>query len=150
MCKSPFMHIKMRGDLNSLSGAARTIETFLDGLNVSSKERYVVALAFEEMATNIIKYGFEDAANSEPVDVSLSYTPSVIKLTLEDAGREFNPLKCGEPETLNPVEDREIGGLGVHLVRRMADSMEYKRVDGKNILTINVKLKSGDGAEVSK
>lgn len=150
MRHDPMMHLKMGSDLNSLSGAARTIETFLDGFNIGAKERYIVALAFEEMATNIIKYGFEDSAAQQPIDITLSYGNSALTLVLEDSGREFNPLESASPELFDPVEDREVGGLGVHLVRRMADSMDYKRINGRNILTITVKLKSGDGAEASK
>lgn len=150
MPNGPFMHLKMGSDLNSLSGAARTIETFLDGLNVGSKERYVVALAFEEMATNIIKYGFEGEAQGQQIDVRLFHSPAEIVLELEDSGREFNPLKREEPELLHPVEHREVGGLGVHLVRRMADSMDYKRINGRNLLTIAVKLNPACGPEGSK
>ena len=150
MGNGSFMHLTMGSDLNSLSGSAKTIETFLDGLNIGSKERYVVALAFEEMATNIIKYGFDDASSGQGIEVKLSIDGSALKLVLEDSGHEFNPLMSPEPSLIDSVENREIGGLGVHLVRRMADSMDYKRENGRNILTITVKLRNCDSSEECK
>lgn len=146
MANVPFMHLTMGNDLNSLSGAARTIETFLGGLNIGAKERYTVALAFEEMATNIIKYGFEKDGAFHQIDVRLSADADMLKLELEDSGIEFNPLNLGEPELADPVEQREIGGLGIHLVKRMADALDYRRENGRNLLTITVKRK--DGPEV--
>ncbi len=135
----PSLKIKMRSDLEGLAEAAKSIEAFAEREGVGSRAAYVVGLAFEEMATNIIKYGFEDASSNHEVDVALSLSNGFIVLTLEDEGREFDPLSVSEPETAASVEDREIGGLGVHLVKRMADSMAYRREGVRNILDIKVK-----------
>jgi anti-sigma regulatory factor (Ser/Thr protein kinase) len=57
-----------------------------------------------------------------------------------DDGHPFNPLELPEPNTHLPVEDRPIGGLGIHLLKKMSDRMAYARTDGKNRLTLRKSL----------
>lgn len=135
--------LRMDGDLESLSSAARDLESFMEKSGAPQRDRYVVSLAFEELATNVVKYGFDEGSEPQPVDISLEAGPEALTLTLTDSGREFNPLESEEPELDAPVEDREVGGLGLHLVRRMADSLSYKRENDRNILTVSVKRKPG-------
>ena len=78
-----YMHLKLECDISALSGASKTIEAFLDGLKIGSKERYVVALAFEEMASNIIKYGFDKKHPVSPIDVRLAFDGKALALALQ-------------------------------------------------------------------
>jgi len=61
-------------------------------------------------------------------------------LTVTDDGHPFNPLEAPEPDTTLPVEERPIGGLGIYLLRKMFDRMDYTRTDGKNRVTLRKKL----------
>jgi serine/threonine-protein kinase RsbW len=63
-------------------------------------------------------------------------------VTVTDDGHPFNPLDLPEPDTSLPMEDRPIGGLGIHLLRKMSDRMEYERRDGKNQVTLRKSLGS--------
>jgi anti-sigma regulatory factor (Ser/Thr protein kinase) len=100
---------------------------------------YLANLAIEELVTNCIKYGYDDT-NEHVIEIELSLSSAELVLTVTDDGHPFNPLELAEPDTTVPVEDRAVGGLGLHLLRKMSDRMEYARADGKNRLTIRKSL----------
>src|SRR5215475_7695322 len=95
-------------------------------------------LALEEILTNIISYGYSDSREHE-IRVRLSRRPGEVKAEVEDDGQSFNPLAAAEPHTAQALEERTIGGLGIHLVRTLMDGLEYKRQADRNILTITKK-----------
>ncbi len=95
-------------------------------------------LALEEHLTNLISYGFEDNQAHE-IKVRFSVGADLI-LEVEDDGRAFNPLKWPEPDTSLPLERRPIGGLGIHLMRRFMDDLEYHSEGGKNRLCMRKHL----------
>ena len=92
-------------------------------------------LVCDELVTNIIKYGYSDCSEHEIV-VQISIPPDAVVIELEDDGRPFNPLTRPAPDLSAPVEDRSIGGLGIHLLREMMDAGEYRYVNGTNHLVL--------------
>jgi len=100
---------------------------------------YLANLAIEELVTNCVKYGYDDT-NEHIIEIELSLSPAELVLTVTDDGHPFNPLELPEPDTKLPVECRVVGGLGIHLLRKMSDRMEYVRADGRNRLTIHKSL----------
>jgi anti-sigma regulatory factor (Ser/Thr protein kinase) len=67
-------------------------------------------------------------------------------MEFEDRGREFNPLEIAEPDLETPIEDRQLGGLGIHLVKNMVDLAEYRRDGDRNILLLRKTKKTADNA----
>ena len=67
-------------------------------------------------------------------------------MEFEDRGREFNPLEIAEPDLETPIEDRQLGGLGIHLVKNMFDLAEYRRDGDRNILLLRKTKKTADNA----
>lgn len=96
-------------------------------------------LAIEEFATNSIKYGYDDT-KEHLIEVSLSLSGGKLVLTIIDDGHAFNPLEAPEPKVSLAAEDRPVGGLGIYLVRKLSDRMEYARESGKNRLTLHKSL----------
>jgi anti-sigma regulatory factor (Ser/Thr protein kinase) len=109
--------------------------------NVPPAADYLANLAIEELVTNCIKYAYDDA-KQHVIEIGLKLSGGELVLTVTDDGRPFNPLEVPEPDTSLPVEDLPIGGLGIHLLRRMSDRMEYARVDRKNQLTLRKSINS--------
>jgi serine/threonine-protein kinase RsbW len=97
-------------------------------------------LVLEEIVTNVILYGCEDGLEHE-ISVRLSWEDPYIKLEVEDDGRPFNPLEAPPPDTGKPLAERQVGGLGIHLVREMMDELEYRRENDKNLLTLKTKTR---------
>jgi anti-sigma regulatory factor (Ser/Thr protein kinase) len=97
-------------------------------------------IALEEILTNIISYGYTDD-REHVIRVRLSVQPGEVKAEVEDDGQPFNPFEAPEVDTAKPLEERAIGGLGIHLVRKLMDGLEYQRQEGKNLLVIKKHLR---------
>ena len=95
-------------------------------------------LALEEHLTNLMNYGFADNREHQ-IKVRFSMASHFI-IEVEDDGPPFNPLQLPAVDTTMPLERRPIGGLGIHLMRRFMDEIEYQSEGGKNILRMRKRL----------
>ena len=92
-------------------------------------------IAFDEMLNNVISYGYDDD-EKHSIDVEVELKGERLIITLVDDGIPFNPFRNDPPDTMLSVEERGIGGLGVHIVKSLMDEYEYKRNADKNIITL--------------
>ena len=92
-----------------------------------------IKLAVEEAVTNIIDYAYQNGTEGN-ISVTIEADESRIRFIITDSGAEFDPTGVSKADTTLTVEERPIGGLGVFLVRNLMDSINYERVDGKNVL----------------
>ena len=104
------------------------------------------SFALEEIFLNIISYGYEDTRRHQ-VEIQIALREDVLQVTVRDDGKPFNPSNVPEPELNIPLEDRELGGLGVHLARNVVDSFAYRREGQHNILTISKRLRASSPKE---
>lgn len=103
---------------------------------------YQVDLVLEELIVNTVNYGYDDDARHE-IEVTLTSDEDVFTVEIIDDGHAFNPLKdAPEPDLDAGIEDRPIGGLGIHLMRVMMDDVHYRREENKNHLTL-IKRRNG-------
>ena len=128
---------KFANELETLSRVIEEAVRFLEERGVVARAINLVHLAIEEMATNILKYAYDDTKLHHLL-LRVQIDPRTLLVVLEDDGREFNPLEAPQPDLQLPLEQREPGGLGIHLVRKMAAQMDYERCGGRNRLTIRI------------
>ena len=121
--------------MEELTPAATRLREFLESHDVPADVTYFAELAFEELATNTVKYGY-DPAEPGPVKIEATLRDNGLLLKVIDQAHPFDPLNAEDPDTALPVEERPIGGLGLFLVRQMADEMTYERVGGSNVVTL--------------
>ena len=129
---------RFQNRLADLGHATEEAVRFIEENGVNGEAVYVANLAIEEMATNILKYGYDDTSVHE-ILLRVEVLPERLLLILEDDGHEFNPLNISEPAVNLPAEDRTPGGLGIHLVRKFAEEMRYERRDCHNRLTVAIR-----------
>ncbi len=91
-------------------------------------------IALDEIYSNIVKF-----SNASYADVNCCVKDSTVYMIFEDDGIEFDPLKKSDPDISLSIEDRDVGGLGIFLVKSSMTSMEYEYKDGKNILRLSLK-----------
>lgn len=131
----PKMQIFFENTMDALQKVIQETDSFMETQAVSPALTYAVRLALEELATNIIKYGYDDR---KPHQIELSLvlsTPAV--MTLTDDGHSFNPLDDAPAPTLDgPIEDRPIGGLGLHMIQAMGMQLDYQWKNGRNVLAV--------------
>jgi anti-sigma regulatory factor (Ser/Thr protein kinase) len=114
---------------------ARAVDQFAGDCGLSEDDTATVNLLLDELVTNVIKYGFDDGLDHQ-IFVSVVLDGDNMTVRVEDDGKPFNPLDAPPPKLDLPIEERPIGGLGVHIVKTMADSLEYQRDAGRNIVTM--------------
>jgi anti-sigma regulatory factor (Ser/Thr protein kinase) len=100
-----------------------------------------IDIAIDEILANISFYAYTPATGTAEVGVGYDEQDGAALIVFKDSGKPFNPLEKDEPDTGLSAEEREIGGLGIFLVRKTMDSMEYRRENGFNILTIRKKIR---------
>ena len=122
--------------ISQLEELARFFEEISDEWELPMSASLNLNLVLEELVTNIIFYGYEDQ-NKHEITVVVILDNKMINIQLEDDGREFDPLSIPEPDINLAIEDRKIGGLGIHFVRKIMDKIDYKRLDNRNRLTLS-------------
>jgi anti-sigma regulatory factor (Ser/Thr protein kinase) len=96
-----------------------------------------MTLSLDEMAANSIRHAYAAAeAGDRHVWVELDVAESALRATVTDEGPPFNPLEAEAPDLTLAIEERGIGGLGIHIVRTMMDGVEYERTGVRNIVTM--------------
>jgi anti-sigma regulatory factor (Ser/Thr protein kinase) len=104
------------------------------------KAQMQIDIAIDEIVANVSFYAYTPGTGN--IEICFDYEPEnrTAVIMFKDRGVPFNPLEKDEPDTGLTAEEREIGGLGIFLVRKTMDSMEYRHEDGCNILTIRKKI----------
>jgi serine/threonine-protein kinase RsbW len=122
-------------DLKDLPDILRVVKTFLEPHRLDGRLIYAVDLVLEEAISNIINHGYEDD-QSHDIEVRIAVQNKQVAIKLEDDGIKFNPLSVPRFDTSQRALDRLEGGLGIHLVRNMMNSMAYRRENNRNIFEI--------------
>ena len=129
------IELSMANQAADLQRLMDEVETLLEARAVSAKRQFAVRLALEELLSNVIKYAYTDAGVHA---ISLKIEPEEpFSLTIEDDGKPFDPLENAPPPVLDgPVEDRPIGGLGLHILKQMGLKLDYRRKNNRNVLRV--------------
>jgi anti-sigma regulatory factor (Ser/Thr protein kinase) len=124
--------------MTALAEVAKEAFDWLASLPYSTRAKYSAGLAIEEMASNIIKYAYEDDREHR-LRIRIVAERSRLRIIFEDDGRPFDPTRHPAPNIEHIVNSHRAGGLGIELVRRISESMTYERVDGLNRLTVQIR-----------
>jgi anti-sigma regulatory factor (Ser/Thr protein kinase) len=134
------VEMKLHNKLSELALANQTLTEFGRQHGLPDGVLHDLKLALEEILTNVISYGYTDSREHE-IRVRLSIEPGEMRVDVEDDGKPFNPLEAPKADTTKRLEDREPGGLGIDLVRKLTDGLEYQRHEGKNLLVMKKHLR---------
>jgi serine/threonine-protein kinase RsbW len=115
------------------------IQSFANAAQLSPTAHNAFDHALVEWITNVIAYAYDDG-RQHWIEIRFLTDPSQARVEVEDDGREFNPLTQPPVDTTVPLEQRAVGGLGIHMIRQMMDSVEYRREGGRNVLTMTRRL----------
>lgn len=115
--------------------ARSEIEEFSQRQGLANSVRLALDLSLEEWLSNILKYAYSDAREHE-ILIKCQISNQDVRLSIEDDGRPFDPLKHTPPDISIPLEDRIPGGLGIFMIRKSMDKVEYQYRASKNILVL--------------
>jgi len=139
---SPTNHLTLhlKNDLAEIERVGEAVEALCHESVVSAETLYAIKLALDEILTNVISYGYDDGAEHE-IAVQLTLADRELYMEITDDARPFNPVEAPTPNVAAPLQDKPLGGLGIHLVRTLMDRLEYKREHERNILIMTKKIK---------
>jgi serine/threonine-protein kinase RsbW len=131
------IHVRNKGE--AIAPANEAAETWLATQEISPEASFFAGLTIEELVTNCIKYGYDDSGE-HTIDIELSVADHTLTITVVDDGHAFDPLAAPPPDMSEAIEDRPIGGLGIHMLRELADNMTYERRENKNRVTLKKRM----------
>ena len=112
------------------------IEAFCDDNSIHPQISTRAVLIIEELFANTLDHGLAGRGDTQ-ISLELVFAAAMkeLAITYTDQGAAFNPFECSSPEFDQPLEDRRIGGLGVHIIKELCRSTAYKRLDNSNVIT---------------
>ena len=120
----------------SIDKITEFINTELEKLDCPKKTQKQIDIAADEIFSNIAHYAYESKDGSAEIRLEKGDNPKAVTLTFTDSGIPYNPLEKPDPDVTLSADEREIGGLGIYIVKKTMDEVEYERKDGKNILSV--------------
>jgi len=126
--------ITVDATIDNISIITEFIDNELEVYNCPENEQVKVNIAIDELVANIAKYAYGE--DKGKVTVQLEVNEKSLSISFIDGGIPYNPLEHEEPDVTLSVEERQIGGLGIYLVKKLMDEMTYNYIDGKNVLKI--------------
>ena len=131
--------IVLPNDVKEVSKLTAFVEEVCEAMGFDGALTAQLTLAIEEAVVNVMKYAYPPQKRGD-VTIEAQSNDLRLKFTIIDSGMPFDPTVRAEVDTTLSAEDRPIGGLGIHLVRKIMDSINYERVDSLNVLTLRKKL----------
>lgn len=102
--------------------------------------KFKLRLSIEEAVENVVRYAYDGGIGWLETNIDFNQDTLLLTIQLRDAGVPFNPLEKEDPDLTLSAEDRNIGGLGIYLCKKMMDNIEYRYEDGNNVLTMTKKV----------
>lgn len=134
---------ELKSKLSELDRLCLHCEEIGQSIGVSDKSVFEMNLALDELFTNIISYGFQDN-HEHIIKIRITIEGDQLQMRIEDDGVPFNPLESETPDFQCGIEECKIGGLGIHLIKKLMDDVQYQRVADKNILVLRRKIREED------
>lgn len=131
--------IILANEISEIGRLADFIEDMGNEFSLAPDVRFNINLVLEEAVANIINYAYPKDKH-ESIYLSARMHEDSIVLVLTDTGKEFDPTMAPEVDVTLSAEERQIGGLGIFLIRQIMNEVRYERIDGKNVLTLEKKL----------
>ena len=132
---SESISLRVKSDRAQLGEVIEAVEGMAEREEWAPDFSYRVHLALEELVLNVMDYGYDD--NMQDIEIHVTSDSDAITIEIVDSGKPFDPLSdAPEPDLDAAMEERRIGGLGVHLVKTLMDQMHYRRENDQNRLTI--------------
>lgn len=129
------VQITIKNQLPEIATVTGAMEDFARSRDLSEAIRWRFHLALEELLRNVIKHAYPDREEHD-IEVTLDCNDTHMTATITDDGIPFNPLNVAAPELSEALEEREVGGLGIHLARSVVDTLTHEWRDGRNVVTV--------------
>lgn len=128
--------LTIEATVENLPEATEFVTAALEEMDCPLKVVMQMELVIEEIFVNVASYAYRPDVGNVTIRKSFDDEPRALNLTFIDSGCPYNPLEHKDPDTTLDADKREIGGLGIFLIKKNVDAITYERNDGKNILSV--------------
>jgi anti-sigma regulatory factor (Ser/Thr protein kinase) len=129
------MRIELVNKLSELPNVMRILEKFFASEGLEKTVRQAAELSLDELLTNTISYGYSDSEQHE-IQIDIGVHDNALKIVVQDDGVAFNPFDQEAPNLNMHIDERDLGGVGIHLVKEFMDDCAYQRVGQRNVVTL--------------
>ena len=126
---------ELENKISELKSLNQHLNNWGEGIKLLPDSIARINICLDELFTNIVSYGFKDDLE-HTINFTLLADNNLVTINIEDDGIPFNPLEKIDPDFPENVENAEIGGLGIHIIRQLMDNVSYARKQGNNQLTM--------------
>ena len=146
------MHkLDIQAAVDNLPVVTEFIEKHLAPAGCSVRTRNEILIAAEEIFVNIASYAYSPDTGNVIIGIGLEHDPLTAVVTFADRGIPYDPTAKADPDISLPASEREIGGLGIFMTRKIMDEVTYEHINGCNVLTLRKHLTEGkDAASVTR
>ena len=145
MKASAGLHVIVKNELSEITTVQERFQEFGKAHGFSKDLERKMDMIVDELLGNVILYAFKEGGEHE-IEITAEQVRNRLTVTISDDGVPFNPLLIDPPDTSLAAKDRTLGGLGILLVRKMADDILYQRRIDKNVLTLIIRVDQSDDA----
>ena len=128
--------LSIAATVENIEAVTAFVDEQLEALDCPMKAQMQIDIAIDELFSNIARYAYNPDVGEATVRVEVMEDPLSVVITFIDGGVPYDPLAAADPDTTLSAEEREIGGLGIFMVKKSMDDITYEYKDGKNILSI--------------
>ncbi|MBR3895661.1 MAG: ATP-binding protein [Bacteroidaceae bacterium] len=129
----------LKNDIAEISRLAEFVENLGEEFMLTPDLVFNLNLVLEEAVSNVILYAYPKEEH-EIITLSAKKDDNMLIFVLTDSGKEFDPTQIPDADVTLSAEEREIGGLGIFLIRQIMNTVEYQRIEGRNVLTLGKEL----------
>ena len=138
------LRVTIPARLSEVPELSSMVEAFGDANGLPDPKVFVINLALDELITNTVTHGLDEMAEAE-IRITMRVVAGTLILVKEDNGQPFDPMEDTNADVTSSLEERAVGGLGLHLVKNFADRISYEFVEGRNRLTMEHDLARASG-----
>lgn len=128
--------LTIAAEIENIPAVTEFVDAELEECGCPLKTQMQIDIAIDELFGNIARYAYEPGTGEATVRVDVKENPAAVEITFIDGGVPYDPLKKADPDVTLSADEREIGGLGIFMVKKSMDNIAYEYRDGKNILSI--------------
>ena len=131
--------LKFKNQVAELQHVNSFVEEICDELGLDMELQMNLNLALEEVVSNVIFYAYPEGTTAD-IELLAEYDGKVLTLVLSDQGKHFDPTAKEDPDPDVHPADRELGGMGIYIVKNIMNEVTYQRLEGRNLLTMRKKI----------
>ena len=131
--------LKFKNQVDELQHVNLFVEEICDELGLDMELQMNLNLALEEVVSNVIFYAYPEGTTAD-IELLAEYDGKVLTLVLSDQGKHFDPTAKEDPDPDVHPADRELGGMGIYIVKNIMNEVTYQRLEGRNLLTMRKKI----------